>query len=268
MRSTLATTILCATIGLVAAGCGGSQQTSSGTEPATQQQPGSAPGGPSGSGKVVDVSGSTAQVQGQSSQVAVSWTGKTTFTRQVTAKASAVKVGSCVTVTSAEADDSASATTVTAATVRVTEPVDGDCAGGLGGGRPGGGGKGARPTDMPTDMPTDRPSGAPDDARRGGFATGKVTAVTSSGFTVASQQPGADSDSTTLVTVATSADTTYTATASATAAAVKTGVCVTSRGDADDTGAITATTIAITQPVDGECTAGFGGRPGGRTAGE
>ena len=45
-------------------------------------------GGPGGSGKVAAVSGSTAQVQGQGGQVAVTWTAKTTFTQQVSAKAS------------------------------------------------------------------------------------------------------------------------------------------------------------------------------------
>ena len=45
------------------------------------------PGGPGGSGKVAAVAGSTAQVQGQGGQVAVTWTSKTTFTQQVSATA-------------------------------------------------------------------------------------------------------------------------------------------------------------------------------------
>ena len=64
MRRILASSILCLTIGLVAAGCGGSDQSASTTCGGTGRG-----GGrrrvPGGSGKVTDVSGSTAQVQGQ-----------------------------------------------------------------------------------------------------------------------------------------------------------------------------------------------------------
>ena len=87
-----------------------------------------------------------------------------------------------------------------------------------------------------------------------------MTAISDAGFTVASQRQGAD-DAATTVTVTTSADTTYTTTASATATDVKVGVCVTSRGETDDTGALTATSIAVSDPVDGECAVG-GGRAG------
>ena len=61
------------------------------------------------------------------------------------------------------------------------------------------------------------------------------------------------------VTVTTSGDTAYTTTADASASDLKVGVCVTSRGEADDTGAITATTVAVSAAVDGECSTGFGG---------
>ena len=93
----------------------------------------------------------------------------------------------------------------------------------------------------------------------GGFggAIGEVTKVTSAGFTVASQQPGSDDTKATSVTVTTGADTTYTTTAKASSSDVKAGVCVTSMGDADDTGAISAKTIAVSQPVDDAC--GFAG---------
>jgi hypothetical protein len=179
-----------------------------------------------------------------------------------------VTVGSCVMVTSDQKSaDAASATKVTAASVRVTKATDGKCevGGPGGGGQPGGTRPSDMPTDMPTDMPSDMPSGAPR-GQRGGFAVGEVTAVSGSGFTVASSLPGTDGSSTTKVAVTTSDVTTYTTTTTGSASDIKVGVCLTSRGKADDTGAITATTIAISQPVDSEC--GFGGFGGGRGEGQ
>jgi hypothetical protein len=228
---------------------------------------------PGASGEVAAVSGSTAQVQSQQSgQVAVTWTKDTTFTAQVDAALEDVTVGSCVTVTSA--DDTASgdatepATEVTAATVRVTEATDDGCGfggGGGGGAMPGGGERpegmptdmpSDMPTDLPSDMPSDMPSGAPGGMRSGGFGTaGEVTAVSADGFTVSATTPG--SDETTEVTVTVDGATTYTTTAAAKASAVTVGACVTARGDSDDTGAVTADTISVSQPVDGECTGGF-----------
>jgi hypothetical protein len=34
---------------------------------------------------------------------------------------------------------------------------------------------------------------------------------------------------------------------------VKVGVCVAASGTTDDTGAVTATSMAVSQPVDGQC---------------
>ncbi|WP_188110480.1 hypothetical protein [Aeromicrobium ginsengisoli] len=261
MKHVLATSVLCVTIGLVAAGCGGSDPSSaapsSGNAEAAQPAGGRMPGG---SGKVTEVSGSTAQVQGNDSQVAVSWTGSTTFTTQVSTDAAAVTVGSCVMVTSDE--QGASTTKVAAASVRITKATGGTCTLGRPGvaGRPSGEANRPRPTDLPSGVPSGAPGG-----RFGGFAIGKVTAVSDSGFTVASSRLGSD-DSTTSVSVMTSGSTTYTTTKAGTAAEVKVGACLTSRGKADDTGAIAATTIEVTQPVEGECGfGGFGGRGAGRS---
>lgn len=274
MKRIITTSVLCLTIGFVAAACGGSDDTASTakTEAAGQQQAG-AGRSPGGSGEVVDVSGSTAQVKGSDSQVAVTWTDSTTFTKQVAGSASDIAVGSCVMVTPADAT-STSTDTVAAGSVRITEATDGECSmgGGMGGGTPPGGGgtppgdgergdapSGERPTDMPSGAPGGQGGGG-----RGGFAVGEVTAVTDAGFTVSAQQPGADAKATT-VEVTTSDATTYTMSAKASADDVVVGVCVTSRGKADDTGAITATTISVAEQVDGACsTGGFGGgRPDG-----
>jgi hypothetical protein len=260
-RLTLATASSVLLVATLAA-CG-SDSSDSGTDAgtATQQEgaggAGGMPGGgsvPGASGEVAAVSGSTAQVQSQQSgQVAVTWTKDTTFTAQVDGTLDDVAVGTCVMVTS-DSDDTAAAdaTEVAAATVLVTEASDDGC--GFGGGMPGGGGE---PDGMPSDLPTDLPSGAPDGMRPGGFGTvGEVAAVSADGFTVSTTTPGSDESSEVTVTV--DGATTYTTTAAAKASAVEVGVCMTARGDSDDTGAVTADTISVSQPVDGACTGGFG----------
>jgi hypothetical protein len=267
-RVTLATAssvLLLATL----AACGGSSDDtatdSTGAQDATQEGPGGQFGGdgqlPGASGEVAAVSGRTAQVQSDiSGQVAVSWTSSTTFTRQVDGSLDDVQVGSCVMVTSADADTGGATsqpTEVTAATVRVVDTSNGDGCGFSGPGdrqAPSG-----APSDPPSDGPSDPPSdasGGPGGGRPGGFGTfGEVTAVSGDGFTVSVD----DTD----VTVTVSGDTTYTTTAKASADAVKVGACVSARGDTDDTGALTATSISVSEKVDGQCTGGFVGRPAG-----
>ncbi|MCW2752425.1 MAG: hypothetical protein JWR83_3535 [Aeromicrobium sp.] len=266
-RRILSSTALVVTIGLGLAACGGSSPAATGGAEGGQPTAAQGAGGgrtPGGSGEVTDVSGSTAQVQSQTAQVAVTWTGSTTFTQQVSVKAAAVTVGSCAVVTS-----SATGTTTTdpvqASTVRITPATNGSCTAGFGGG-------GGRPQGQGGTPPTGRPSGAPGGAGgRGGFGGGtfgKVTAVSSTGFTVESQGRPTSSGTTgttTSVSVVTSASTKYTSTEKASSSAVKVGRCVTSQGQADSTGAITATSIAVTDPVNGQC--GFGGFGGGQPAG-
>ena len=215
--------------------------------------------GPGASGQVEAVSGSTAQVQNTQQQVAVTWTASTKFTQEVSASRSAVTVGSCVTVTAPRTSDTSSATPttrpteITAATVRITAATNGSCT--AGGGRFGG----QRPSGAPSGFGTQgaQPGGG---QGRGGFrafgAFGKVTAVSPSGFTVQSDFGGQS----TTTTVTTTGSTTYTTTAAATASAVKEGVCLQATGNADSTGAVTATRITLSQPVSGACTSGFGPR--------
>lgn len=210
---------------------------------------GGGPGGtpPGAAGEVADVSGRTAQVQGPTGQVAVTWTGDTTFTEEVDATLADVTVGACVLVTGAD-DTDAEATEVTAATVRIDEPADD---GGCGFGAGGPGGDGERPEGAPSDLP----SGAPDGVRRGFGTVGQVSAVSDDAFSVTSQRPG-DEDPV-EVTVTVDGDTALTTTAAAKASAVEVGRCVVARGDGDDTGAVTATSISVSDPVDGECQSGL-----------
>lgn len=279
---------------LAVSACGGSAGASGTTTPTTgaQQnqsaQPGTGQGPPGASGKVAAISGKTLQVQSaQSGQVAVTYTAKTTFTDQVKASATAVKVGSCVLVRSSvgQGGTAAASSPVAAASVALTEAVNGGCGarggpgggGGFGPGAGAGGGGGTRPSGAPT--------GAPGAGRGGGFSgarpvSGLVTAVSGSSFTVESVSfgagPGAGAaggtaspgatPTTSPVTVTTTAATTYTKTVSASSKDLSVGQCVTAIGSANDTGAVTATVIASQPAVNGECAGGFGGfggRPNG-----
>jgi hypothetical protein len=110
---------------------------------------------------------------------------------------------------------------------------------------------------------------------RGAFgAFGKVTAVSGSGFTVSATVPKADASSSstpsteqTTVTVTVDGSTTYTTDGPATPADVKVGVCLRAQGTVDSTGAVTAKTVALSTPTDGQCGAVFVRRGPGEGAG-
>jgi hypothetical protein len=262
---------------LVLAGCsaGTSQAAAPTASAAPQQQDGGGaqpPGGGGGaSGEIATVTGNVMQVRSADAQTAVTWTDVTTFTATVAGTLADVTVGSCVVAVSTATTDDATDTTVPleATSIRIMQPSDdGTCAGGFGG--PGGG---ARPDGAPTDLPsmqvpdgapTDLPSGAPGGARMlGGAASGTVTAIDGSTLTV--ETTGRD-DATTSRTVTVTDATTYTTTAAADASAIVVGQCASARGESDDSGKVTATSITISAPTDGECApAMLGGRgfPGG-----
>ena len=245
------------------------------TQGSGQQGGGQGGGMPGASGKIAAADGSTIQVQGNDSQTAVTYTDETTISQQVAGSLSDVKAGLCVTVTPAEGSES-SDTAVTAGSVRVTEKSDGSCQGGFGGGRPSGMPEGGMPSGMPEGE--EMPSGAPDGGMPSGgpgaggrFGTsGEVTAVSGDTITVAatSFDPQAEEGTepeTTSVTVTTTGETTVTITETADATALTIGRCVTATGTSDDTGAVSAERIEVSDAVDGECSTGFGrgGFPGG-----
>jgi len=211
---------------------------------------------PGANGKIAALDGSTAQVQSQQNgQVAVTWNASTTFTKEVAASLSQVKVGDCVVATPSQSDSSSSTDTtkVTAANVRISTATGGTCTGGFGG--PGGGQGPSFNGTPPSGAPTSAPSGAPRQFRGSFGAVGKVTAVSGSGFTVSSTRPG--SDTATTVAVNTTSATKYTTNAKATASDVKVGGCMSAQGTTDDTGAVTAKTVALSAAVDGQCGGGF-----------
>ncbi|WP_147572743.1 hypothetical protein [Cellulomonas massiliensis] len=108
--------------------------------------------------------------------------------------------------------------------------------------------------------PGQRPSGGPG----GGFGSvvaGRVTAVDGTTLTVATTQ--GDDEGSASVTV--SSATAWTTTATASASAVETGLCASVRGEADDSGAVAATSVSLSEPGDDGCSTGLrGGFPGGR----
>lgn len=249
---------------LVLAGCsaGTSEAAAPATSaPAQQQDLPRGPGGVGASGEIASVDGTVMQVRSADAQTAVTWTDDTTFTATVAGTLADVTVGSCVVAVSASSSDSGS-DAVEATSIQLTEAAeDGTCTGGFGGfgGGPGGG---DRPDGAPTDLPEmpegAMPSGAPDGMQIPSIAAGKVTAIDGSSLTV---EPTGMDDETTTRTVTVTDATTYTTTVAADATAVVAGQCATARGESDDSGKVTATTVTISDPTDGECTTGM---PGGR----
>ncbi|WP_261566409.1 DUF5666 domain-containing protein [Frankia gtarii] len=233
-------------------------------------------------GTIAAVTATNVEVQNPASgQVTVTWAPSTTFVRTTTADASAVAVGDCVTVTGGSPGS-----TFTAQTVTVSQPVSGSCTAGFGRGFGGAGGfpGGVRPSGAPTARPPDRSTVRPNGQGRlngqgrpngGRFAvvTGSVTKMAGTTITVQGpQRPGAGASAsaapaataspgtTVTSTVTLGSSTTVEKTSSATSAALAVGECLTATGKADDTGAVSATSISVRPAGKQGCTGGFGGR--------
>jgi hypothetical protein len=214
------------------------------------------------------------QVQSQQNgQVAVTWTASTKFSHTVTTTLAAVKAGDCV-IASAQTGTS-SASSFTASTLIVSSPTNGSCgARGFGGGqRPPGQRPSNFPSGRPSRFPSGRPSGFPSGAagrnRVRAFADGKVSSVSGSTLVVAAQQrqPGSTKNATTTKKITIGSSTKITTNAATTSRSVAVGKCATAQGKADSTGTVTATSVQITDPVNGQCSGGFGGFGRGRNGG-
>jgi hypothetical protein len=253
-------------VALVTTGCGSAGSTaapvvaSSSATPAPSSSQAAFPGV---TGTAAAVSGSSMEVQNPTSgQVTVTFTSATAITDEVTTASSDVTAGSCVTVIGQPSGSGSASTSVTAATVAISTPVNGSCtsAGGLGGGGFGGG---ARPSFSPNPSfsARPRPSGSRG-AFGGGFggANGKVTAVSASGFVVQGRNRAAGGA--TSITVTTTASTKYLKVVTAHSSALKVGECITAVGSTNSIGAVAARTIRISQPGPNGCVTGFGGRGG------
>jgi hypothetical protein len=248
---------------VLAAGCasgggstaGSAAQTPRGASPTSAAGASGAAARPGTTGSISAVNPSSIYVQNtQAGQVTVNFTGATTFSQTVPATAAALKVGQCVTATSASTTSSngaspAPVTSLTATSVTVTQ-ASGSCTRGAGGNF--GGLGSARPSGAPG-FP--RPSGS---ARRGNFpraSFGTVASVGNGSFVITSTR----NSKSTKVTVTTTSATTYRQLESATKANLKVELCATAIGATDDTGAIAARSIALSTPAASGCSAGFGG---------
>lgn len=285
----MAAVAIAATAVLGLAACSAASPTptaTSTTHTPSGSDPSGAPGGGQGgfggnpgvSGIVAAVTGSTAQVQSRTSQTAVTWTTATTFTAQQRTTDAALAVGACVMVQASPTSQgapSASPSPIAAASVRImAEPGSGAasaCSGAFGD-------RGGTAGDSGHATPRPRPSFSPGAGRPGSrtrigmFAFGTIASLGTNSFTVkpvfhAGSTPASGSAATgTVREVTWSPQTVFTELAKSTAAAVKVGVCVTARGTADDTGAVTAKTIAVSPADGGQCDGGFGRfRPDGGT---
>lgn len=236
IRPTLLT-IAGGALALTLAACGSSE---SGTATPASQAPAlgtnKAARGPAASGTIAQLAASSMQVQNASSgEVTVNFSGSTTFTDRVSATLADVSTGSCVVVTG-------TGTPVAAKSVEISVAGNGTCAAGGGGARDGDTRRAARPSG------TNNARGA----------SGKVTAVSATGFTV--EQDNRQTGAATSVQVTVGSATTYSKSESANSGALKVGECVAATGQADDTGAVTAKTISISQAGPNGCSTFGGGR--------
>lgn len=195
------------------------------------------------SGQLVKITGTTLILSGSNGDTTVVYTAATRFSRTSAAALGDIVPGLCLIATGQK--DASGA--VTAATVRLSTPLNGSCvperagsptpgAGGFFGG--GGGANRPRPTPPPNF----------------GFAAGMVTAVSGTQITLSPLAGGASS-----VTVPTTVA--VSKTVSATAADLQIGECLAAAGRRDASGTVQAVSITITPPnASGTCaTRGFGG---------
>jgi hypothetical protein len=254
---------------------GGSGGTGSGGTGASRQVPGA-------SGSIAAINGTSLEVQNTSTgQTTVTYTSATTFDQTVSATASSVTVGSCISAFGKPASTSTKTVLgapVTATTVSITQPTSGACTGGLGGsggfggfGRRGSGGStsGGPPAGggFGGEGGGNRPGGGSFRGRAGGFggASGKVTAVSGSKVTVNQTDP--TTKKTTSVVVTLTPSTTFSERTTGSASDLAVGKCANAIGTASSTGAVTARSIVISTPGASGCTTGFEGFRGGAGGG-
>jgi len=217
-------------------------------------------------GQIAAISGQTLQVQNTTSQTSVVYSPSTAITETIAAAKSDLAVGKCVQVR--PATDTAPAATpdpnaaVTAATVAISDPVNGSCTRGLPGGRGGPGMRADVPAPNPVTaaaQPVAGGSNSPGGRGGRGFGVfGSVTSINGDTVTITETRPLAPAHSsasptTSTRTVTLTSATTYTRTQPADSTALQVGGCVTAFGTTTDTGTLTATAIAIRPATSGSC---------------
>jgi hypothetical protein len=237
------------------------------------------------SGAVTSVHGSSVQVSNATTQSesTVVLQDSTTYTKRESADASAIVVGSCVRAAGTGSDTKG----IAASNVAVSAADANGCTGGFPGAggrapgargangprpnfgnrarRPFGGGTGNRPANLAMAFgPVLSVTGDRVTVKSTAFARPTSTSKTSTSKAKTSKatRKTTAKRTTTDVVVSLSASTTISQTVGATAADVVVGKCVTATG-AVGSGAVDAARVAISDPVNGACTGGFGGRFGG-----
>jgi hypothetical protein len=254
-------------LALAAAACGGASTAS--TKSGTNQSPTSttAPANPPGAfGTVAAVSGSTLEVQNPTTgQVTVNITPTTTFTQTVPGAASDLAAGVCAAANAGQGATAAPGQPFTARTVAISQPGANGCTpgaggfGGFGGPRAGNGGGGSTTT-----APANGRNPNGNGARRLNGAFGKVASVSGPSFVVQrTDRNGAN----TTTSVTTDSSTTFTKVVSASQSTLANGQCVAAVGPSDQTGAVTANSIAIRPPGPNGCFTGNRGGQGGPAGG-
>lgn len=225
-------------VALLVAACGGAASASGGTpspSPSARVRNGAF-------GQLVKITGSSLILSAQSGDTDVDFDSSTRVQRTSSASVGDIVPGVCLFATGQK--DSTGA--VTAAVVRLSNPVDGSCApqrtatpspGAFGGGGIFGGGPRVRAT-PPANF---------------GLVAGLVTAV--SGTQVSLQPLGGSVSSVTVPTTVT-----VSRTEAATTADLQVGECISAAGRRDSAGTVHAASLTISPPnASGTCSAGFGG---------
>jgi hypothetical protein len=263
-------------------------------------------GFPVADGLLQSRSGNTLSLSGANGTSKVIVTTKTGYQETKATDVTAVKVGSCVRVNgSGDTSSGIAATTVAvldaASCKQSAQGLPGNGNGNRAGNRPGNGefpgygrqfpgggefpGGGAPNGYFPGGQaPTGGAGGFRGGAGgNGGGITGKVTAVDGTSVKVKGRvvtfpsrnaESGANNGANAAPTVknktvAVTLDgaTAYTETVAASADTLTAGVCVNARGTTDSVGTVTATSVTVSQPVNGACTSRFGFGPGSGPSG-
>ncbi|OBB98197.1 hypothetical protein A5782_24925 [Mycobacterium sp. 852002-40037_SCH5390672] len=182
------------------------------------------------------MAGNSIQVTKEDNATAsVNFTSTTKITEAVPAGLPDVTPGSCVSVKPAEG--SAPGQSVTAASVKISESVNGACP------KPPQSAPGGSTTTPPSLPPSQAPA-------KPAWVRGSVASVSGNTINLTNTDP---SGNTTQTTVTVDEKTKYSKQSSANTDAITPGKCLAARGTQDNGGALQATSINLRQAVDGKC---------------
>src|SRR5689334_2801588 len=188
------------------------------------------------SGLIASVAGNSIQVTKEDNATAsVNFTSTTKITEAVPAGLPDVTPGSCVSAKPTQA--SAPGQPVTAATVMISESVNGACP------KPPQSAPGGSTTTPPSLPPSPAPA-------KQAWVRGSVASVSGNTINLTNTDP---SGNTTQTTVTVDDKTKYSKQSSANTDAITPGKCLSARGTQDNGGALQATSIKLRQAVDGKC---------------